>query len=359
MYSMRYLLFVFATFLAYADISDATVEITGVHRYRVTFNMESSDAPVSIFSANSPDQIEDTNPSMVTQTSPADVELPRWSGRVYFRLKTVKGKTRVVSVRRLPLEGQDNFRDLGGYRTQDGRYVRWGRLYRSGQLAALTEQDYEYLRPLGIRLICDFRADQERRLQTTHWPGNAPEFFLTPIGMDESGRNARLPELKRLVEERAPAEQMRAFIRRLYPEMPFTAAPQFARVLNRLLSAHDASMIHCSAGKDRTGVFSALFLLTMGVPRETVIEDYLLTNRYVLADDKIAHSAVAYQKLLGLEHVPPTEVIKPVMSVERSYIESTLDAIEKRHGTFDEYRRNVLHFSDADVENLRARYLEP
>src|SRR5713226_9871429 len=235
--------------------------------------MELSDTPVSIFSSHSPDQIEDDKPSIVTHTSPAHIALPRWTGRVYFHLKTVKGKTRVASVRRLPLQGQDNFRDLGGYRTLDGKHVRWGRLYRSGQLASLTERDYEYLQPLGIRLVCDFRADEERRHQATRWPGDAPEFLLNPIGMDKSGRNPRLPELKRLVENRAPPEQMHAFMGRIYPDMPLVAAPQFARILARLLSSHGAAMIHCSAGKDRTGVFGALLLLTLGVPRETVIQD--------------------------------------------------------------------------------------
>ena len=349
----------FAASIAWAEIADATVEPAGAHRFRIAFNLAPADAPVSIFASHSPDRLEDAKPLIVTNSSPDDIHIQGWRGRPYFHLKTATGDTRVVSIRRLPLEGQNNFRDLGGYRTADGKYIRWGLLYRSGQLANLTAGDYEYLQPLGIRLVCDFRADDERSHQATHWPGDAPEFFSTPIGTDASGRNTRTAELRKLLLERASPEQMRAFMKSVYPDMPLAAAPQFQRILARLLSAQGASMVHCSAGKDRTGVFSALLLLTLGVPRETVIEDYLLTNRYTMADDTIARTAVAYQKLLGLEVVPPTEVLKPVMSVDRSYIEAALETIDKKYGSFDEYRRKKLHLSDPEVEKLRTRYLEP
>jgi protein-tyrosine phosphatase len=291
---IRGLVCLFAASIAWAEVADATVEPTGTHRFRIAFNLDPADAPISIFASHRPDEIEDGKPLVITNSSPDDVHVHGWTGRPYFHLKPATGGTRVVSIRRLPLEGQNNFRDLGGYRTADGKYVRWGLLYRSGQLANLTEKDYEYLQPLGIRLVCDFRADDERSRQTTHWPGDAPEFLSTPIGMDASGRNTRTDELKKLLVEQANPEQMRAFMKSVYPDMPVVAAPQFQRIFGRLLSAQGASMVHCSAGKDRTGVFSALLLLTLGVPRETVIEDYLLTNRYVLADDAIARTAANY-----------------------------------------------------------------
>ncbi len=356
---IRSLACLFAASLAWAEVAAVTVEPTGTHRFRISFKLDATDAPVSIFASHSPDQLEDAKPLIITSSSPDDVHVHGWTGRPYFHLKTATGGIRVVSIRRLPLEGQNNFRDMGGYRTTGGKYVRWGLLYRSGQLASLTERDYEYLKPLGIRLVCDFRADDERSHQATHWPGDAPEFLPVPIGMNASGRNTRSEELRNLLMERATPERMRAFMKSVYPDMPLAAAPQFERILVRLQSAQGASMVHCSAGKDRTGVFSALLLLTLGVPRETVIEDYMLTNQYALADDTIARTAVAYQKLLGLDQTPPIEVLKPVMSVDRSYIEAAFQTIDTKYGSFDEYRRQKLHLSDPDVEKLRARYVEP
>ena len=342
-----------------AEVADATVEQTSADRYHLAFRMEPADAPVSIFASHSPDHLEDAKPVLVAGASPVDLQLSGWTSRAYFHLKSAGGRIRVSSIRRLPVEGQNNFRDLGGYRTIDGRYVRWGRLYRSGQLANLTDRDYAYLQPLGIRLVCDVRSGDERTRQPTRWPGDAPEFLLTPIGADANGRNNRTEELRRLLVDRAGPDQMRTFMKSVYPDMPSLAAPQFQRILTRLLSVEGASVVHCSAGKDRTGIFSALLLLTLGVPRETVIEDYLLTNRYVLAGDAIARTAVAYQKLLALDQVPPIETLRPIMSVERSYIESALESIDEHYGNFDEYRHKELHFSDDDVEKLRARYLEP
>jgi protein-tyrosine phosphatase len=350
---------VLAVRLAWADVTDATVEQTSPHRYHLTFHAEPVGGPVSIFASHTPSNREDEKPVAMTSGGSSDVHLHGWTGRPYFHLTTPGGKTRVVSIRRLPLEGQNNFRDLGGYRTTDGRYTRWGRLYRSGQLSSLTEKDYEYLQPLGIRLVCDFRTEEERSRQPTHWPGDAPEFLFTPIGADDKGRNTRVDEMRRLLQEQAGPDQMRAFMRTLYPDMAVQAATQFQRILGRLLSAQGASMVHCSAGKDRTGVFSALLLLTLGVPRETVIEDYLLTNRYVSADDAINRTALAYQKLAGLDHVPSVDVLKPLVRVEPPFLESALEAIDKHYGSFDQYRREKLHFSDADVERLRSAYLEP
>src|SRR5256886_15356430 len=115
--------------------------------------------------------------SLTIRKTPAEVSIPGQTGRIYFHLKPASGPTRVVSIRRLPLEGAKNFRDLGGYRTSDGHYVRWGFVYRSNHLVNLTAKDFEYLNSLGIRLICDVRSDSERARAPDHWVGTTPEFL--------------------------------------------------------------------------------------------------------------------------------------------------------------------------------------
>ena len=132
---IRGLACLFAASIAWAEVADATAEPAGTHRFRIAFNLEPADAPLSIFASHLPHRLEDTKPLVVTSSSPHDVHVHGWKGRPYFHLKTATGETRVVSIRRLPLEGQNNFRDLGGYRTADRKYVRWGLLYRSGQPA--------------------------------------------------------------------------------------------------------------------------------------------------------------------------------------------------------------------------------
>ncbi len=178
----------------------------------------------------------------------------------------------MVSIRRLPLEGAVNFRDLGGYRTSDGRYVRWGMVYRPGDLVSLTARDYEYLERLHIRLVCDVGTDGDRTRSPTRWMGPAPEFLSVPVGK-ERDVTLTLEELKR----RLPAAAQD------YDQYAVGYAAQFGAILRRLAAGDLPAVEHCSSGKDRSGVFSAVLLTALGVDRETVVQDYLLTNRSTLS----------------------------------------------------------------------------
>src|SRR6267378_5563868 len=158
-------------------IESPTCELIGVGVYRIDFQASPDAGPIEVFASSRPDRIDSAKPLLTIRKAPAEVSISGHTGRIYFHLKPASGATRVVSVRRLPLEGAKNFRDLGGYRTSDGHYVRWGLVYRSGYLADLTKQDYQYLRGLGIRLVCDVRAEGERMRSPTNWVGDSPEFL--------------------------------------------------------------------------------------------------------------------------------------------------------------------------------------
>ena len=189
-----------------------------------------------------------------------------------------------VSVRRLPLEGANNFRDLGGYRTGDGHYVRWGLVYRSGYLVNLTPKDSAYLNTLGIRLVCDVRADGERMRapDPDQWTGNAPELLSVPIGPNRDGTLSAEDLKKRVAKINAESkDSIRGY------DYAITDATQYGKILHRIASGDLPAVEHCTSGKDRTGVFSAILLTALGVPRETVIQDYLLTTQYMLAPDSI------------------------------------------------------------------------
>src|SRR5262249_28035360 len=134
-----------------------------------------------IYASASPDRFDRNNLVRESRTSPVIVSAPNVGGRTYFHLVPDRGAGRVTAVRRLPLEGAKNFRDLGGYRTAEGRYVRWGRVFRSNALAKLTAKDYALLSQLRIRIVCDFRSDRERETAQTAWQGGAvPTFLLLP-----------------------------------------------------------------------------------------------------------------------------------------------------------------------------------
>ena len=272
-----------------AVIDGAKVEQTGTGTFSIQFQTQSEAFPVEVY-ASSESGPSGSRKLLASVAEPAGipvvVKLPAESGRVYFHLKPKSGTERTVSIRRLPLEGAPNFRDLGGYRTTDGHYVRWGILYRAGQLAGLTETDYRYLSGIGLRLVCDFRIDAERQRSPTNWVGgNPPE--LLPASVDT-------------ISYARPGIDIREHMRNVYNRMPFDAAAEFGAILRRFARGDLPALVHCTAGKDRTGFFSALLLTALGVPFETVREDFLLTNKYLVPEEKIpemARQLQARQKL--------------------------------------------------------------
>ena len=251
--------------------------------------------------------------------------------------------------RLLPLQGGQNFRDLGGYRTASGRTVRWGMLYRSGSMHFLTPADYDYLGKLGIRTVCDFRDTRERSTEPVVWPaGKAPRVLADDYAMDSGGIGKTAPG-------RTPtAEDARASMAALYPGLLSQFNSQYRRMFGELLAGRAPLAFNCTAGKDRTGVAAALLLTALGVPRQTVIDDYLLTNRYfdpnkVVRTDNQA--SVQWRKL-------PPDVLKAYMAADRSYIEAVFRTMDQHRGGVSGYFRDKLDLTQLDLAKLRRMYTE-
>jgi protein-tyrosine phosphatase len=337
-----------------SGIENPTCELIHPGIYRLDFQTSPDAGAVEVFASSRPDRIDSDKPLITIRKTPAEVPVTGRPGRVYFHLKPATGAVRVVSIRRLPLEGAKNFRDLGGYRALDGRYVRWGLVYRSNHLVNLTARDSEYLNTLGIRLVCDVRSDGERARAPDHWTGNAPEFFSVPIGSNLIS-TPTADDLKRRVAaiNTETNESVRAY------DYAIEYAGQYAKILRRIAAGDLPAVEHCTAGKDRTGVFSAILLTALGVPRETVVQDYMLSNQYLLAPDTIEMTAGDLQRAFGLAEPPDIATVKAIMTSRPKTLEATLDKITKTYGSFDNYLRDALKLSDAEVGLLRERLLEP
>jgi protein-tyrosine phosphatase len=249
----------------------------------------------------------------------------------------------------LPLQGGQNFRDLGGYRTGNGHMVRWGMLFRSGSMHSLTPADYDYLERAGIRTVCDFRSTSERESEPVSWPAAAAPNVLT---------NDYVQDLKSsgLAAGAAPATgaDARAMMAKLYPNMLVQFNGQYRRMFGELLAGRAPLAFNCTAGKDRTGIASALLLTALGVPRQTVIDDYLLTNRY-FDPKKVVTSANSISQ--GLQRMPP-DVIKAYMVADRSYIEAAFRVVDGHRGGAAGYLRDELGLKPADLAILRRMYTE-
>jgi len=340
--------------LADSQIDSPTCELIAPGTYRIDFRVAPDVGAVEVFASSRPDRIDSPQPVQTIRTTPATISIPNGPGRVYFHLKSASGATRVVSIRRLPLEGANNFRDLGGYRTSDGHYVRWGLVYRSGYLVNLTAKDSEYLNTLGIRLVCDVRADRERMRAPDHWVGNAPKLVSVPIGPSRDGTLSASDLKKRVAAINAQTkESIRGY------DFAITDAAEYGKILNRIAAGDLPAVTHCSSGKDRTGVFSAILLTALGVPRETVIQDYLLTTRYTLAPDSIEKTTLDLQKIFDLPERPDTDTVQSIMTTRPEMLEATFDSITTTYGSFANYLREGLKISDSDLATLRQRLLEP
>jgi protein-tyrosine phosphatase len=328
-----------------AKLQPLDCEPIGNHAYRITF---SGPATVSVALSNGL-KIANSVPSPAEVSVPSDVLHP------IFRLSSGR-QHRMISIRHFVLKGAPNFRDLGGYETADGHQVVWGKLYRAGSLAKLTEEDYAQLNSLGIQLVCDFRTADERKAEPTNWQGTPPTVELLPIGEEDGAMG--LSAFAEILRKRVNPVEMKNELVKFYTKVPIAAANQYRQAFGRILATDAPVLWHCSAGKDRTGVFSAFLLTMLGVPRETVVADYELTNRYYFDERRLPMMAAGIRGMMHLDFDVDPEILRPALRAEPEYIQAAFGAVEANYGTFDRYRREALGISDEQVRVLRKRYLE-
>jgi protein-tyrosine phosphatase len=270
---------------------------------------------------------------------------------VYFELAPTDGApSAIVAERRLPLEGADNFRDLGGYRAADGRAVRWGLLFRSNDLSGLTASDRDYLRRAGLRLVCDLRSARERS-ETPDRPVPGAQTVDLPIDLLGVEPDAMR---ERILNGAIAALPVELIMQRAYRSFVTEESETWAALLRRLARPESLpAVVHCTAGKDRTGFAAALVLLALGVPEETVFEDYLLSNRY----RRDYHAFVLrWVPLASLFRTDPADLL-PLLEARRSYLQASLDAMRELHGSVDGYLEQALGV-DAELRSaLRHRLL--
>jgi protein-tyrosine phosphatase len=241
--------------------------------------------------------------------------------------------------RHLNLVGASNFRDLGGYPGADGRIVRWRRIFRSNHLGHLTEADVEVLRPLGLKSAFDFRGTEERVAAT--------------CGLAEIAVHSLPVEPTVVAALRARAAQGIALsstdalevMRDSYRNYVRYNTPSFRALFAHLLEDRAPLVIHCTAGKDRTGFACALILHALGVADEVIAEDYLLTNRF-------------YRRDPGASGDLPDDVKQVLGSVEGSFLAAAFEAIDDDYGDLESFFSDGLGLGARERAALQARYLE-
>jgi len=345
-----------ASTLLQAEILNPVCTQTAPSEYKLTYQLTGDSHKVRVLAGNQPGDSKSAQTLIETTETSVVLHAGKPADRMYFFLKPDHGAEREVALRHIPLQGTPNFRDLGGYQTVDGRFVRWGMLYRSGVLSYLTPDDVKTLQQLGIRLVCDFRSKQENDAAPENWE-NGLNLERLSLPIDTQPAAGKEDPMKQMLAANPSADQLRAMMTKFYASFAFQTAPMYARVFDELKKDRLPLAYHCTAGKDRTGVFSALVLLTLGVPEETVIADYALTNKYLSA----GMNSDAARKMMGsggeiFARMSP-EQRNVLMAADPEYLRSTLRAIDAKYGSFDNYRRQALLVSDVDRDALQKRLL--
>ncbi len=328
------------------------VDRLGPDRVRLRWPEPMAQGAVTVFAGLSTGTVDYSRP-LATGTSPLILttevlpEIEDEKARLYYGLVTLDDRIFVTAERRLPLEGPDNFRDLGGYRTQDGRFTRWGRLYRSNDHASLTGSDIHYLSQLGIQLVCDFRSTPERTDTPDLSFGSHVENL--PIPVDPEGVQPKLIQ-RRIRTGALTRGSLEKMMLEAYQSFPTHFAEQWATLFRRLTDGRSLpTVIHCTAGKDRTGFASALVLRALGVSEATVFEDYLLTNLYRARHTRIISRLIP---IYSLWRTKPLDLL-PLLEARPEYLRASFDVIEQEWGSVENYLRKGLGVTPAMRASLR------
>jgi protein-tyrosine phosphatase len=241
--------------------------------------------------------------------------------------------------RHFNLSGASNFRDLGGYPAKAGRTVRWRRIFRSNHLGHVTDADIEVLRALDLKRAFDFRGTEERvaamcRVEeiAVHSLPIEPTVAATLRGIRDRGT-----PLSSATALDVMRDSYRGYVRH--------NTARFRALFTHMLEDRAPLVIHCTAGKDRTGFACALILHVLGVSDEVIAEDYLLTNRFYRRDPAASTDL-------------PEEVRQAISSVEVSFLAAGFEAVCAEYGTLENYFGDGLGLGARERASLEASYLE-
>lgn len=242
-----------------------------------------------------------------------------------------------------------NFRDLGGILTRDGRRVRSGRVLRSAAPDYASASEFDMIATLGVRYICDFRSDPERPTDPSQWTqARGIDYWLPNAGQAVGDPVVALARCT------IDVQTTEALVHDVYRRIAFDQAPSFRLLFARLLAGEYPHLIHCASGKDRTGVFVALLLHALDVPRPTILADFALSN------EAVGHITRAFRD--DPRHAPliaaPEEVWAPLMHADPAALETLHATLEERHGSLDRFLEEELGVGQTQRRRLRDLLLE-
>lgn len=264
--------------------------------------------------------------------------------------------------RLLNLEGGRNFRELGGYPTQDGRVIKTHKVIRSATLGQLTDKDLQYLSDYGIRYDIDFRSIDEQQAVADRVPPKA-KYVFDPVFSVDLTQSSKFDEQEKASQPQHNIEGLTDIPQDGHDNMCATyrelihsdSAKKAYRIFFDYLLANEkdqqAVLFHCTAGKDRTGMGAVFLMTALGVDQKTIVDDYLLTN--TVLEDYIT------EQLQPFSNDPELyQSVKSLMQVSHDYLSAADEEVKKESGNWLNYVQNEIKVTPQEIADLKKIYLQ-
>lgn len=287
--------------------------------------------------------------------------------RPYFAV-SIDNTIQIVGERTLPVEGMNNFRDMGGYETEDGHHVKWGKLYRSDHIYNAKENGIEYLRKLGIHTIIDYRSPDEQ----AKYPNKIISDEVKKYSLDPSAHTAELAAqftsskesedvnlVNKIIDQKNKGQLVNRYDIVMEQYSNFVTKDKSKQAFKEMLiiaaDPSSAAMVqHCRGGKDRTGFGSMLLLGLLGVKKEYLIHDYMLTHTNRIKRNNFKMDI--YRKYTSDPVV--LEYLYSLIDTRSEFIEASYDAIINTYHSIEGYAKQELGITDELINQLKSNYLE-
>jgi len=338
------------------DLRACHVERTSEQDYLVRWRGSVAGQRVAVYMSDNPDHYytgsDLGSPLMRTTEQEVLIANPDTAVRHYFYLESEQGEGVILAERQLSLQGTPNFRDLGGYEAECGRRLKWGKLYRSSKLSSLTDGDINYVSRLGVTLVCDFRQVIEQQLEPT-WLGDENSPVLASLPVTPGSSTSFMENLHQGI---IAVDDSAGFMEGINRDFVSNQMPQYAEMFRLLLAGDQQLLIHCASGKDRTGFGAALILDVLGVSEEAIVDDYLLTNRYLPVENEVERLSREFSDHSG--EAVSEEVLRPMIEVRPEYIRACFEEIRRRYESRQHFYESALSLDTGKVTQLKDRYLD-
>lgn len=299
---------------------------------------------VKVYTSTSPDLIPEDSPIAMANISSGKMTIvANDPSQRYYYLIVFNNKYRIkVATRNINIPGIQNFRDLGGYESSDtGKSLRWGMVYRSAQIDSISPCSRRELKNMGIRTIIDLRSDNERH----NYPQlHDDEFNIVHIPIFTGNMEKILQGIR---EEKINTDTIYRLVERMNRKLVTNYQKEFKELFTVLLDRNNYPVvIHCTSGKGRTGVVSALLLAAMGVNENIIMEDYRLSNDYFNIPKA---SKYAYKLPTNSQ-----EAITTIYSAKEDFLNAAKEQIESEYGSVEAYLEKGIGLSAEEIKQLRS-----